>query len=159
MKCGERRPVPERDRGDRAENDWRSARERLAQDIVTRGYDAEAGTFVGEYGGADVDARSPNGNTPLMLAASRSRLEVVELLLEYGADIDARNERRSTSLILAVEGRSPEVVSALLEGGATTRYRNRDGESAHAIAQRTAQTEILEVFDTQSEGGGILSLF
>ena len=42
--------------GDRAEADWRSAREHLAQSIITRGYDASAGTFVGEYGGSDVDA-------------------------------------------------------------------------------------------------------
>jgi GH15 family glucan-1,4-alpha-glucosidase len=42
--------------GDPAEGDWRSARDRLAQDITTRGYDAQAGTFAGEYGGTDVDA-------------------------------------------------------------------------------------------------------
>jgi GH15 family glucan-1,4-alpha-glucosidase len=42
--------------GDRAESDWRMARDHLAQNIVTRGYDADAGTFVGEYGGRDVDA-------------------------------------------------------------------------------------------------------
>jgi GH15 family glucan-1,4-alpha-glucosidase len=42
--------------GDREEAQWKQARDRLAQDIVTRGYDAGSGSFVGEYGGSEVDA-------------------------------------------------------------------------------------------------------
>lgn len=40
---------------------------------------------------AYIDAASPNGSTPLMLAAQYSSQEVVELLLQEGADLHQRN--------------------------------------------------------------------
>ncbi|MBV8250165.1 MAG: ankyrin repeat domain-containing protein [Comamonas sp.] len=42
---------------------------------------------------AYIDAASPNGTTPLMLAAQYSSEAVVRLLLEEGADITLRNQR------------------------------------------------------------------
>ncbi len=42
--------------GDRYEETWAKARDRLMTEILDRAYDASAGTFVGEYGGRDVDA-------------------------------------------------------------------------------------------------------
>jgi GH15 family glucan-1,4-alpha-glucosidase len=42
--------------GDRFESDWERARTNLARTILERGYDAEAGTFVGSFGGSEVDA-------------------------------------------------------------------------------------------------------
>lgn len=42
--------------GDREQAEWNNARDQLAQSILSRGYDAQRGTFVGEYGGTDVDA-------------------------------------------------------------------------------------------------------
>jgi GH15 family glucan-1,4-alpha-glucosidase len=42
--------------GDRFEGDWRGARERIHADILKHGFDTEAGTFVGRYGGRDMDA-------------------------------------------------------------------------------------------------------
>lgn len=43
--------------------------------------------------GAALDARSPNGSTPLMMAARYGSEESVRLLLERGADPTLRNER------------------------------------------------------------------
>jgi uncharacterized protein len=43
--------------------------------------------------GAALDARAPNGNTPLMLAARYGHEDSVSLLLERGADRALRNER------------------------------------------------------------------
>ena len=42
--------------GDRFEPRWKEARTRLRNEIVSRGYDPIGETFVGEYGGTDVDA-------------------------------------------------------------------------------------------------------
>jgi len=42
--------------GDREEDSWRVAKQRLHAGILHQGYDAAAGTFVGSYGGHDVDA-------------------------------------------------------------------------------------------------------
>ena len=46
---------------------------------------------------AYIDAASPNGSTPLMLAAQYSSEAVVRLLLEEGADITLRNQRNMTA--------------------------------------------------------------
>lgn len=43
--------------------------------------------------GAQVDAESPNGTTPLMLAAQHAPEATVELLLKLGADPRKRNQR------------------------------------------------------------------
>ena len=42
--------------------------------------------------GADVQARSPNGTTPLMMAAQYGSEDVIDLLLAHGADAQARND-------------------------------------------------------------------
>jgi hypothetical protein len=52
--------------------------------------------------GARVNARSPNGSTPLMMAAREGREEVARLLLETGADTQARNDWDDTALTLAM---------------------------------------------------------
>lgn len=46
---------------------------------------------------AYIDAASPNGTTPLMMAAQYSSEAVVKLLLQEGADITLRNQRNMTA--------------------------------------------------------------
>ena len=43
--------------------------------------------------GAEIDAVSPNGTTPLMMAAQYGSEDSVKLLLEHGADAKRRNQR------------------------------------------------------------------
>jgi GH15 family glucan-1,4-alpha-glucosidase len=42
--------------GDRFEPSWLAARDSLLKEILERGYDRDGGTFVGRYGGREVDA-------------------------------------------------------------------------------------------------------
>jgi len=42
--------------GDRNQEAWRRARERLHDEILRKGYDAPSGTFVKAYGGSEIDA-------------------------------------------------------------------------------------------------------
>jgi len=48
--------IAQRFGGDRNEESWAQARDRLHRDIVRRGYDARVGTFVGDFGGSEIDA-------------------------------------------------------------------------------------------------------
>lgn len=52
--------------------------------------------------GADVNARSPNGSTPLILAAREGREALVKALLEAGADRKAQNDWGDTALSMAM---------------------------------------------------------
>lgn len=54
--------------------------------------------------GASVDAESPNGTTPLMLAAGHAPEATVELLLQRGADPRRRNQRGLQAIDFAEAG-------------------------------------------------------
>ena len=74
--------------------------------------------------GADVNARSTDGWTPLMFAARKSTPEIVQLLLEKGADVNARGIFGRTPLMFAARKSStPEMVQLLLEKGADVNAR------------------------------------
>ena len=51
--------------------------------------------------GADIDVRSPAGDTPLMVAARSGDPVIVHMLLEGGADIGARSRRGKTAQAIA----------------------------------------------------------
>lgn len=58
--------------------------------------------------GAEVNAASPNGSTPLMMAAQYGSETSVKLLLERGADVKLRNQRELTAVDFArLSGREP----------------------------------------------------
>jgi uncharacterized protein len=59
---------------------------------------------------AFIDASSPNGTTPLMMAAQYGTMDVVKILLEEGADTAMRNEQGLGVLDFAqLSGRQPVV--------------------------------------------------
>ena len=51
--------------------------------------------------GAAIDARSPNGSTPLMMAARYGAMDSAGLLLSSGADVNLRNEQGLQALDFA----------------------------------------------------------
>jgi ankyrin repeat protein len=77
--------------------------------------------------GADVNARSSAGETPLMLAAARGRLDVIGLLIDRGADVNAVTDAGNTALMLAAARGQVDAARALMERGARTDHRNKFG--------------------------------
>jgi RsiW-degrading membrane proteinase PrsW (M82 family) len=69
--------------------------------------------------GVDLNARSPEGKTPLMVAAERGHLPVVQLLVTKGAEINARDNSGKTALALAREKGREGVTILLLKHGGT----------------------------------------
>ncbi len=58
--------------------------------------------------GAEIDALSPNGTTPLMMAAQYGSEDSVALLLQRGADLNRRNQRELSAVDFArLSGREP----------------------------------------------------
>ena len=64
--------------------------------------------------GADVDTRSEQGDTPLMIAAENRNVELARLLLEHRASVSARNYDEDTALDEAVRTFDVEMVRLLL---------------------------------------------
>ena len=62
---------------------------------------------------AFIDARSPNGSTPLMLAAHYGPREVVELLLREGAEPLARNQQGLNAIDFAMLARRADMAEAI----------------------------------------------
>lgn len=52
--------------------------------------------------GAEVNARSPNGSTPLMMAAREGREDLIKVLLESGADTRPKNDWGDNALTMAM---------------------------------------------------------
>ena len=65
--------------------------------------------------GAQLDAPSPNGTTPLMMAARYGNTESVQTLLRAGADPRQRNELGMDALDFAADGERPDMVELLAE--------------------------------------------
>ncbi len=64
--------------------------------------------------GADVNAKSDNGMTPLMVAASQGHKEVAQLLLDNRADANIRHDTSGlTAYKMAAARQRPEVAALL----------------------------------------------
>ena len=62
-----------------------------------------------------LEERDEKGKTPLILAASLGRVDLVEILLENGANVRAKDKKQATALHNAVESRSWSTMSLLLK--------------------------------------------
>jgi len=72
--------------------------------------------------GADVNAKSPYGATPLFFACDRGSLEIVKMLVESGADVNVKDTfYNSTAVGWAVSKNHIAIVKLLLEKGANSK--------------------------------------
>jgi ankyrin repeat protein len=91
--------------------------------------------------GADIEARGPEGLTPLIKAAAYGRTGVAALLIERGAQIEARDAGGGTALIeaacdcaVATMPDTFDVIQLLLEKGANINARDNEGDTALMVA-------------------------
>jgi ankyrin repeat protein len=85
-----------------------------------------------------VSASSPDGWTPLHLAAFFGQKEAAQVLLNKGAQVNARstNAMQNTPLHAAAAGRHADVAKLLLDRGAAANARQHGGWTPlHAAAQ------------------------
>ena len=68
--------------------------------------------------GADLEARSNTGMTPLMFAVRSGGIDVTRDLLDYGADPQATAPDGTTMLVLSIINAHWELASLLLDQGA-----------------------------------------
>lgn len=68
--------------------------------------------------GADINAKSFGGRTPLYTAVIDGDFELMEILLEAGADVNLEADDLTTPLYVATFNEYPEVAEALIKHGA-----------------------------------------
>ena len=98
------------------------------------------------HNGADVDAKTTGGSTPLTMTAnqfgselSADHAEVLEHLLQYGANVNMRaGAQGRTVLHWAVLAGCAQAVTRLLEAGADARLQDWDGFDAMSLAIKSA---------------------
>lgn len=95
--------------------------------------------------GADVNAETSDGTTPLHWAFERGYLNAARLLLENGADIHRLNYRGNTYLHHACNYGNEESVAFLLERGAEVNPHNHDGTTPLHVACSRGRTAIARV--------------
>ena len=95
--------------------------------------------------GADVDARAPDGTTPLMWAAYNGDAALAERLIAAGADVHATNKFGTFALLEAAIVGATSVIEALLEGGADANAENPEGETALMAVARTGNGAAAEL--------------
>ncbi len=85
------------------------------------------------------------GWAPLHYAATGGHLAIMELLLEQHAFIDAESPNGTTPLMMAAHYGTPAAVKLLLEAGADPTMKNQLGLTAMDFAQRGARPDAIEL--------------
>uniref|UniRef100_A0A3Q0T385 Kinase D interacting substrate 220 n=1 Tax=Amphilophus citrinellus TaxID=61819 RepID=A0A3Q0T385_AMPCI len=93
----------------------------------------------------DVDSRSDNGQTPLMVAAEQGSLEIVQELIRRGANVDLDDIDCWTALISAAKEGHIEVVRELLENNANLEHRDMGGWTALMWAAYKGRTDVAQL--------------
>ena len=85
------------------------------------------------------------GWTPLHYAATAGNVEIMEILLEEHAFVDAESPNKSTPLMMAAKYGSLAAVKLLLENGAVPTLRNELGMTAIEFAQQSNRADAAEL--------------
>jgi len=90
--------------------------------------------------GADVNAKTKYGTTPLHTASDSGYKEIAELLIAKGADVNAKDEGGGTPLYSAAQDGHTEVAELLIAEGADVNAKNDDGRTPLDWAEDEPET-------------------
>jgi hypothetical protein len=95
--------------------------------------------------GAEVDAQSVDGNTPLHDAVTEGNIEMIDLLIFYSASLDLKNNIQQTPLTLAIESENFGVIKRLHDAGAILNEFPRPHDEKQ-MYQPSQPRDIIQVF-------------
>jgi len=95
---------------------------------ASKGYYSEVERMI--LMGADIEAETTEGATPLFFAISNNHSAVVNILLRHGADVNKKAGRKETPLLLSVRKQNIEIAEALIRNGAEINDRDAYGATA-----------------------------
>lgn len=116
------------------------------QDILYSGVDPNGKDNLNQARPYHLDDHSAEG-TPLHLAASNGRADIIFLLVLAGADCDAPNARNQTALHIAAKGGHADAVQALLEAGANKNQKDIDENIAIHLALQNGHQDVADILE------------
>jgi uncharacterized protein len=94
---------------------------------------------------SDVNARRPDGSTPLQWAAFEDDVDEARRLIAAGADVKATSNYGINAMLLAADISSTRLIELLLKNGADANSANPDGETALHLVSRSGNIEAAQL--------------
>lgn len=116
-------------------------------------YNSKIVEFLLDHG-ANIEAKTGNGRTPLDVSCQKGNLEIAKILLRRGAKI---SQRGFTTLHCAITGAHPDIIRLVLENGAKVNYRWTSGGSPLQYMFRISG-DFVELLDILLEFGADVNL-
>jgi ankyrin repeat protein len=110
---------------------------------ASRGYASEIERLIKK--GADIDAETSEGATPLIFATINNKLLAVKTLLYYKPSIDVVTKNYETALLISVKNRYFDIAEALIRSGADIDYSNRQGATPLHYAAIYGYLELVDL--------------
>jgi len=92
---------------------------------ASKGYDSEIIRLLNK--GADIDAETYEGATPLVFAVANNHYSSVQTLLSFNPDVNKMTSNNETPLIISVRNQNNQIAELLIRGGADIDLADRHG--------------------------------
>ncbi len=122
---------------------------RLWKEINAYSYDIEGIKSLIKAGAPLKVIFSLKGNTLLIVASEKGRLDIVKALIDEGVDVNITNDDGNSALIFAIQKKHTEVARLLIKMGADVNARNSSGDTALTKSKKNGS--YLCVFQTCPE--------
>lgn len=101
--------------------------------------------------GVDVNAKTPSGETALMIAAQHDNQVAIQSLLIHRADIDAKDNLGRTALIHAAQKGQINCVKYLTEQGSDVLWLTREGNTSLMLAAEKGYVSVVSYLSKYEE--------
>lgn len=95
--------------------------------------------------GADVNAKTDDGVTAIMSAASFGLKDIAEQLIKAGADVNAKADNGWSALMLAQGNETKDIAELLIKAGANVNTTDDNGWTALILATGNGAKDIVEL--------------
>lgn len=91
----------------------------------------------------NINTVSVKGFSPLMLACSENKKEIIDVLINFGCDINAQNQYLNNALLIAISKSNFEIVELLINHNADINLSNSDGDTPLIISAKYRKLDSL----------------